>query len=214
MTTQETTALLVIVQAEWPDIVITDDRIRIWSHLFEHHAYAEVEAALLVHMRRSKWPPKPSELLELMATAKVSGPPWEDAWAELMQAVRCYGASITKPDGGYIPPYENPFTGEQYPGRPAWPGWSSPEVEAAVRHIGYDEARMVDPESLSILRAQFRDAYESARRRRIEEAQIGGREVIDRLRSLAGSVPVTRRDEASDGPRSITAVVAGMRVTS
>lgn len=210
MNTQETAAILLLAQSEWPEVAITDDRIRAWSHLFRDHPYAAAEAALIEHMSISKWPPHASDLLERIAKATASGPPWEDAWAELIRTIKLYGPHIHADDGGFIPPYLHLETNEPMPGRPAWSGWSSPAVEAAVNHIGYEEARIVDAEALSILRAQFRDAYESARKRRIEEAQTGGQGALDRLRSPSGNQVVDPNIDRSDGPVPIGDVVRRM----
>ena len=210
MNQQEVATLLRAMKAAWPEVTVTEDSLKVWGWATQDLSLEQAEAALGTLVLTSKWPPKPAELRERIATVAVSGVPWEEAWAELIRTIRSYGPHIYAANGGYIPPYRHPDTDELLPGRPAWPGWSSPEVEAAVNHIGYEEARLVDPDALSILRAQFRDAYESSRRRRIEAAQVGGQAAIDRLRSLSGSGPASPGQDRSDSPRPIAEIVQNM----
>lgn len=196
MTTNEASKLLFLMRSQWPDTVITDDTIKMWAIVLGDVPYESIELAFYAHCRTSKWAPKPAELLELIAEATVGGESWESAWDELMTAVRRYGS--------YLFAFDTP---------PAtWTGWSTPEVEAAVRHIGYLEVCQSEIDQLGVLRAQFRDAYRNAQQRRIKEAQLGG--VADALRSLPRPDRAVTTSAPENAPQPISAVIERMKGAS
>jgi hypothetical protein len=196
MTTEEAGKLLFLMRSQWPDTVITKETTKMWAIVLGDVSYESIELAFYAHCRTSKWAPKPAELLELIAEATVGGESWESAWDELMLAVRRYGS--------YLFAFDKP---------PAtWTGWSTPEVEAAVRHIGYLEVCQSEIDQLGVLRAQFRDAYRNAQQRRIKEAQLGG--VADALRSLPRPERAVTPASSATEPQPISAVIERMRGAS
>jgi hypothetical protein len=196
MTESDAARLLFLMRSQWPDTVISKETTKMWAIVLGDVPYESIELAFYAHCRTSKWAPKPAELLELIAEATVGGESWESAWDELMLAVRRYGS--------YLFAFDKP---------PAtWTGWSTPEVEAAVRHIGYLEVCQSEIDQLGVLRAQFRDAYRNAQQRRIKEAQLGG--VADALRSLPRPDRAVATPAPEGAPQPIGAVIESMRRAS
>jgi hypothetical protein len=161
--------LLRIARTLWPDMTIEPATITAWTWALGDLPTAAVETAMKTWIRTSAFAPKPSDLRKLIAEETAAGEPWEAAWDELMTTIRARGVYLM----------DERF--RSY--REGWCGWSSPEVEAAIRHVGYREVCLADTETLGVLRAQFRDAYRSAQQRRIRDVQTGAHESLAVLAS-------------------------------
>lgn len=192
MNQTETTVILRLVRTTWPEIPLTPETITAWTWAFEDMAYADVEQALKVHLRTSPFPPKPADLRKPIAEA-VAGEPWEAAWDELMATIRRYGIYFA----------DDRFT------KTDWTGWSSPDVDAAVKHIGYREVCMADTDQLGIIRAQFRDAYTNAQKRRVRDVQTGAKDLLTALaeRAQSQSADPVSLPPRTDGPLAIGDVI-------
>jgi hypothetical protein len=123
MNQTEATTILRLVRTTWPEIPLTDETIKVWTWALDDLPYADVESALKVHMRSSPFAPKPADLRKTVAEAVADTVPWEDAWTEVTGAVKKYGWVLFA-DGH-----------KTYRESLRWPGWSTPEVEAAVKVI-------------------------------------------------------------------------------
>ena len=194
MNRMETIKLLRVARTVWPDLPASEDAITAWCWAFEDMSYPDVEAALAIHIRTSPFAPKPADLRKPIAET-VAGEPWEAAWDELMATVRRYGIYWA----------DDRFTKRD------WAGWSSPDVEAAVRHIGYREVCMADTDQLGILRAQFRDGYRSGQQRRVRDVQTGAKDLVTALRERSGA---ERSEPRGTGePAAIADIVGRMAGT-
>jgi Loader and inhibitor of phage G40P. len=157
----ETIKILRLVRTTWPEIELTDETIMVWTWAFDDLSYAEVQSALQVHMRTSPFAPKPADLRKTVAEAVADTAPWEDAWTEVTGTVKKYGWVLFA-DGH-----------KTYRESLNWPGWSTPEVEAAVKVIGYRNLCLSEEEDANTLRAQFRDSYNNICKRKQTAAQVG-----------------------------------------
>lgn len=161
----EMAKLLRIARTVWPDIAVDTDTVTAWSWALESFPYGAVESALKDWIRASPFAPKPADLSKIISEASAAGEPWETAWDELMATIRRYGIYYA----------DDRFRKDD------WPGWSSHDVEAAVRHIGYREVCGADTDQLGTVRAQFRDAYVNAQKRRVRDVQTGAKDLIAAL---------------------------------
>lgn len=92
MTIQGIAACHRILRAVWPAEAITEDTVRAWQWAFEDQRDEDVAAAVKLHIRQSKWFPKPAELLELIAEQTVAaGLLPEEAWLEVLREVSRVG---------------------------------------------------------------------------------------------------------------------------
>lgn len=162
MNRQETIAILSIVRAVWPEMVVNDHVITAWMWAFEDTDYRLVEDATKRYIRAADKPfaPKPSELLKLAGVQQVAPDliP-EAAWAEVMSEVRRVG--YNRPpifhNGQFLDPPLRQF--------------SSPLIAEAVDAIGWAEICTSDrPE---IVRAQFIKALAALMERAVKRVQTG-----------------------------------------
>jgi len=158
MTTKETARILAVLQEIWDDMVVSESTVMAWHMAFSDLAYADVMGAVQVYMREGKFRPKPSDLRALVAEAAVQTPDWEDAWAEVMRAVKTWGSYI-----GHAVHPAGPF-----------PGWSTPHLTAALAHLGgYEMVCSSERDRLPTVRAQFRDYYRSVRDGELRAVKVG-----------------------------------------
>jgi hypothetical protein len=157
----EATKILRLVRTTWPEVPLSEESIMVWTLLFDDMPYAAVEQALKIHMRTSPFAPKPADLRKPIADAAADTAPWEEAWTELMRTVRKHGW-ILFADGH-----------DTYRHATDWPGWSTPEIKAAVEVIGYRNVCMSEEKDLNTLRAQFRDSYTNICKRKQTAVQVG-----------------------------------------
>lgn len=160
MTRQETAKLLLILRTIWPELSASDDTVTAWSWTLDGFPYATVEEAAKRYLRVGKFAPRPSDLLELIATDTVAPDlVVEAAWAEVMAEVKRCG-------------YNRPrlFHNGQW-WDPPTPQWSSPLIAGAVAAIGW--AELCTSEKPEIVRAQFIKALTALRDRAVKQVQAG-----------------------------------------
>jgi hypothetical protein len=154
MNTSDVAKLLRVSRTLWPDIAADEDTITAWSWALGDLPYDVVQRALQVHMRTSPFPPKPSDLRKVIAEEAVTCITWEQAWDEVWQVVQRFGRS-----------------------RIGHGGWSSPEVQAAVNHIGFAAICDSDMDHIPTIRAQFRDYYDGQRERQVRAYLTGAKPI-------------------------------------
>lgn len=77
-----------VLRAIWLTEPITEDTIRAWQWAFEDYGDEQVAAAVRLHIKRSKWFPKPADLIELIAEAAAGAELLpEVAWREVVREI-------------------------------------------------------------------------------------------------------------------------------
>lgn len=150
MNRQETAQTLVIMRTIWPNIAVDDATIQAWQWALGDMPMAVIEPELKRWMRTSQFPPKPAEILALIAEKLTDLPTPGEAWA-LVRA-RMSGAYRSE-DRGY---------------------WSVPdEVKDAVQQAGgmYNLRQSEDP---GYDETRFLKLYAAIRDRVIKDIQVNG----------------------------------------
>lgn len=150
MTRSEVLAVLALLATNYEHTLSRDARtgrsplVELWCEALAPYDAAAVRAAALLHMARSPFWPKLSDLLQPLAAAGLADE--DQAWAQVMAEVRRVGIY----------------------GRPQF---ADPLVAATVGRIGWWDLCTAD--DLAVVRGQFR-AFYAAARRRAEVDQGGG----------------------------------------
>lgn len=153
MNRPETIKLLSMLNSIWRDEVIDDVRIDGYYFVLAEFEFPALMAAAKVHMHRSKWFPKPAELLEIMAESQAPAISAGEAWELVMKQVRRNGFN----------------------------GWDDvviedPAVLAAVKQIGW--RRICLDEKPEFVRRDFDIALEDAQRRARRDVQTGTAAIV------------------------------------
>lgn len=119
--------------------------------------YGRANAAVVELVRTSRFLPKVAEIREAIVEAELELPAPELAWEEVLEAIRRVG------------PYRTPT-------------WSSPEVAAAVRAVGW--RTMLDSTNIQSERRCFIDAYRAARAKAVRGEQSRTHEHVPEGRRL------------------------------
>lgn len=125
------------------------EAIELWYTELNDIPFEVLSAALRKWVNTERWPPSIAELRALCADiTQGKAPDWGEAWREMVRAVGRYG---------YMRESEAMAS-------------LSPLTRKAVSFIGWQDICMCD--SPEILRAQFRQVYESVTRREVEDRQL------------------------------------------
>lgn len=155
MNRQDTVKLLSILSSVWSDETVDDRKITAYLWAFEPFPYEAVEQAARLHMQRSRFFPKPAELLELMAE-QVPTITTGEAWELVLRQVRRHGtvgfADVTFDD---------------------------PAIMAAVKSVGWRRI-CLDDDSKGYVRRDFDEALATAQRRLKLDIQGGATALPDR----------------------------------
>lgn len=150
MNRQETAQTLVIMRTIWPNIAVDDATIQAWQWALGDMPMAVVEPELKRWMRTSQFPPKPAEILGLIAEGLTDLPTPGEAW--LMVRARMNGAYRAEDRGYWSVPQEVKDAVEQTGGM-----YNLRESQ----NFGYDETR-------------FLKLYAEIRDRTIKDLQVNG----------------------------------------
>lgn len=148
MTIQETAAMLAILMAKWPNYPIPNPEATAAAYQM---ALADVpyDAAMIAAgrlMQQGKFFPVACEIRELAVTAVTALPSAEEAWREILGALR---------NGGLYAVHE----------------WSTEPLRRTVETIGW-RTICLSQEGDGDMADRFRRTYETYRRRAIHEADI------------------------------------------
>lgn len=92
MTRQEVAQILMVINAEWPDTTISEDRLTIWMWALEDFHVDDVRSAIKKYLRGGKpFAPHPSDLVSLIVDEAVNDDAAELAWIEVQKEVRRIG---------------------------------------------------------------------------------------------------------------------------
>lgn len=151
MKASEANALVAVLKAAYPRQELGEDTVGLYERALADVPAAAGRAAVEQHIATSRWWPTIAELRELVAETRLSLPTAEAALAEVRKALQGYGAHE-------VPP------------------WSCPEVAEAVGVIGWSNWCLSDHPAST--RARFLEAYQTVRRRSLEQAQRTGLQLL------------------------------------
>lgn len=150
MNLPEAIQLIAVLQESYPKFPFTEKSPVVWSWALEEVEYETAMNAVKIAIKTRPYCPVPAEIYEIIGQMSPIYASWEDAWAEV--------TACRKKHGVYVGPRFRNDGGQ----------WSSPLVEAALRHIGgYLALCEVETKNEPTMRAQFREAYERARTREV-----------------------------------------------
>lgn len=150
MTRDETKTILATMTAVYPKNLLPDISeltVNVWFQLLQDVPYRTASAAVMAWMQTNKYPPTPANIREYTAPDRSESA--ESAWGRLQQAVRKYGHTEKQQAALAIPDI--------------WP---------LVDRWGWDHWCQMPIEDAATYYAQFRNAYESDRRRSTERARL------------------------------------------
>lgn len=125
------------------------EAIELWYRELNDIPIDVLSTALRKWVTTERWPPSIAELRALCSEiTQGKAPDWGEAWRETMRAVGRYGYMQESAAMAAIPPL----------------------TRKAVSFIGWQD--ICASESPEILRAQFRQIYESVARREVEDRQL------------------------------------------
>lgn len=125
------------------------EAIELWYTELNDISFETLSAALRKWVNTERWPPSIAEIRALCADiTQGKAPDWGEAWRETMRAVGRYGYMQESAAMAALPPL----------------------TRKAVSFIGWQD--ICASESPEILRAQFRQIYESVARREVEDRQL------------------------------------------
>lgn len=165
MTRDEVAKLLAILHVAWPQATVGDAGGQVTAY---HLALADVpypagEAAVAGWLKTGRFFPAPSELRELAAEALGVAPGIDQAWSEVVGAIRSVGVY-------------------------GQPRFSHPLIAETVRRIGW--RTLCGSENLAADREWFARLYQAQRTRLLREANL--EMAWQRLGSLQRGIPVYR----------------------
>lgn len=146
MTTEEAAKILVILQRNWPDYTILEGTEDVWAMVFDDVPYEPVMLVVKDYLKSDKpFFPKPGELRTLLIERFMGLPAPEEAWSEVMRAIREHGS------------YRAPV-------------FSCAAIAQAVDTIGWRNICM--SEEIGVERAHFYRTYQTYRDRAVKHVDI------------------------------------------
>lgn len=166
MSTEEAVELVTLL-ADAYDKQLRAGTLSIYARMIEGFDRPEAEAAILYAIANQKFFPSIAELRTAIAEGRSTAPEWEAAWDEICRCRKDHGV------------YVGPQWGKAF-------GWSDPLIDQALRIVGgYEAVCRVEYKDEPTLRAQFRDAYNNLRKRRMQADQLDALP-IGQVMALAG----------------------------
>jgi hypothetical protein len=152
----EAVDLIEFLVAAYPKQAVQPRTIAVYAKMIEPFDRTEAEAAVLHIVATSTFFPAIAEIRTAIAEGRTEAPAWEEAWEEVCRLRKLHGS----------------YVGPQW-GRPF--GWSDPLIDQALRTVGgYEAVCRVEFKDEPTLRAQFRDVYQSLRKRVVTAAHLDG----------------------------------------
>ena len=136
MTHSECVELFALMAAAYPKEAITKPQVELYAALLASYRAAAVRSAVVLHMQKSPWFPRISDLVAALEARNTPDP--DEAWADVLSQVRAVG----------------------------WcgvPQWSSRAISGAVKALGW--AEICSSDNLEATRAHFLRFYERGRQR-------------------------------------------------
>ena len=147
MKPQETARALGILCAAYPRQTLPKETLEIYATTLRDLDFAAVMGAIERLVSVSKWFPTVAEIRETVIAERSSLPSDSEAMAEVRAAMSRWGPSEI-------------------------PSWSCPEVEQAVRVVGWQN--WCNSQNPASTRARFLDAYSEIKRKALGDAQRAG----------------------------------------
>lgn len=149
MTREEVSILLGVLKAAYPArMEITPQAVGLWTEMLGDCELEEVTRAAKAHIATSPHPPSIADIRTKVAVSTAGVPDGDVAWGEVMAQVNRRGR-----------------------GR-SW-SFSHPAIGETVERLGQDAICDTPVESIGTTRAQFLRAYEHAKGRALNEANVG-----------------------------------------
>lgn len=147
MTKSEIASVLAVLKAAYPRQEITTGTADVYARFLADLPYEAALNAVKRHIATSQFFPAIAEIRKAAAESSAQVVGGEEAWGEVMRAVRSVG-------------------------RYRIPQWSHPAVKAAVDALGWETICNSDEDNLGTLRAHFYRTFERYRLKAIEEVQV------------------------------------------
>ncbi len=132
------------------DFLRDKDATDIWYALLKDLPYEAANAAVQIHMRTSKWPPTPAEIIDHVTKAQVKIGDWSEGWEQVIKAIGRFG--YTDEAGALASMDETTRT--------------------AVKRLGWKQICQSDQDELMSIRANFRQIYGQVKTDRETQARI------------------------------------------
>lgn len=143
----EVISLLKWVADRWPNARMPKDTVAAWVDDLRDAPYDRLQDALrMYHAEGHEWPPNAGQLIAYCVRAQ-NGESWDETWARLLDHMKVCG---------HVCPHD----------KTALFGAAG---AAALAAIGWGELCMMNVDSMTAVRAQFRDAYQTAQGRLARE---------------------------------------------
>lgn len=149
-----------MIQAVFPHATFIEQSGQVWGRILAHLTVDEAMDACQAAMRARPGIPTPHDIIVEASRAADEGlglNGWEAALAEVYGAIREYGVLAMTKGENYFRPLGT------------WSGWSSPEIAAAVAHVGGVAAIGSADLDDGVIRAQFREGFKAATEKRLRD---------------------------------------------
>lgn len=163
MNTSEATKIIAVLRKVYTDQTVDRDLDSVWAMVFDDVPYEPVMLAVQAYLKADKpFFPKPGEIRTLLIEQFMGLPSAEEAWAEVMAAIREHGS------------YRAPV-------------FSRAAIAESVDAIGWREICM--SEKIEIERAHFYRTYQAYRDRAVKHVDVAAL-VAGRYQELDASNPL------------------------
>lgn len=175
MNKSETAELIAIVSVLWPDQKARDleKTVAVWQMVLEPFAFAEMKQALMDYSRGDNpFPPKPGQLIAMIANDAYDDLIPETCWAEIMDEVRNHPYGVAK-----IP--ERDENGQWRTVENRGPEFKHPLVAKTVAGIGW--RTICQSEDLQDMQGKFFWALKAEKERaktELQQARSGNVELM------------------------------------
>jgi len=159
MNQQEVAQLLLIVNAEWPDAVMSEEKALVWTWAFEDHNAEDVRSALKAWIKGGKpFAPRPSDLISILADDPADLA--ETAWAEVQREASRVGFN------------RKMWNSVTMQSELLQPSFSTPRISEAVETVGWRTICLGD-NSKGEIGEQFMWAYRNLKNRDVTRIKRG-----------------------------------------
>lgn len=166
MTTEDAAKILVVLQRNWPDRTILEGTEDLWAMVLDDVSYEAAMFAVKLRLKSDNaFFPTPGEIRTVLIEAIMGLPSPEEAWAEVMWAIREHGS------------YREPL-------------FSCEAICQSVRALGWRNICM--SEKIGVEQAHFFRTYQTYRDRAVKNVDLAAL-TADPTNSIDWSNPVNRK---------------------
>ena len=136
--------------------------MNVWFGLLHEIPYETANAAVQIHMRTSKWPPTPADIIGVVAKGQTQIGDWSEGWEQVIKAIGRYG-----------------YTNEAEALKSM-----DETTQRAVKRLGWKQICQSDQDELMSIRANFRQIYGQIKDHAEEQARIP----VELSKAISGAV--------------------------